>query len=110
MRAGASAEDVFTVLDDLHFHLLVVGQDAPDAAALGLGDRVRIHRIPDDPDNARELAAVGIPAVCYYLVREDGHVSLCGRRLDTAAVRRYAAETLALTSIQGFPIKTPRAA
>jgi hypothetical protein len=94
LHPGGAIDDSLQALDDTHFNLIVVGQPAPAADALKLGDLLRIHAIPDDPDNAAELARVKIPTPSFYLLRPDGHVGLCGSNLDTDAVNRYVAEVL----------------
>jgi len=87
---------LFEQLDDMRFNLLVIGQPAPTAQVLGLGDLVRVHAVPDDPANAAELARVHISAPAFYLLRPDGHVGLAGTRFDAEAVRRYMAERVKL--------------
>ena len=52
--------------------------------------------IPADPVNDAELARAQIPRPSFYLLRPDGHVGLCGARLDAAAVKRYVSERLHL--------------
>ena len=91
-RADGPAEDLFQKLDDLHFNLVVVGQPSPPDAALDLGDLLRVHAVPFDADNDAELARAQIPEPSFYLLRPDGHVGLCGTRLDASAVERYLAE------------------
>lgn len=92
-------EDSFARLDDTRFNLVVVAQSAPAAeATLGLGDLLRIHAIPDEAANNDELARAGIPRPSFYLLRPDGHVGLCGARLEAGAVGRYFAERLTLVS------------
>lgn len=68
-------EDLFQKLDDTRFNLLLIGQPAPAAAGLRLGD-VQIHAIPSDTENDAELAAASIPRPSYYLLRPDGHIEL----------------------------------
>jgi hypothetical protein len=85
-------EDLFQRLDDTRFNLLVIGQAAPSAEAIGLGDQLSIHAVPDDPANTSELARVGISGPAFYLLRPDGYVGLAGARIDTDAVRRYLAD------------------
>lgn len=92
LTPGGPRRDVFEVLDDTRFNLVVVGQPAPSAGDLGLGDLVQVHAIPGDGDNAAALAAAGIPAPSFYLLRPDGHVGLAGTRMDVAAVRRWFAD------------------
>jgi 2-polyprenyl-6-methoxyphenol hydroxylase-like FAD-dependent oxidoreductase len=95
-RPDGETEDLFQRLDDTQFNLIVVGQPAPPEDALGFGDMLRVHAVPADPANDRELARVEIPQPSFYLLRPDGHVGLCGCRLDAADLRRYASETLHL--------------
>jgi hypothetical protein len=90
LRAGGRVEDLFEALDDLRFNLVVIGQPAPEDPTL---DRLlRVHRIPDDPLNAAELARVGIVGRAFYLLRPDGHVGLAGTEVDVAAIPNYLAE------------------
>jgi hypothetical protein len=89
LRAGGPVEDLYRKLDDTRFTLLVIGQAAPAAAALGLGDLLRVHEIAADPVNAGELARVKISGPAFYLLRPDGHIGLAGVRLDAEALTRY---------------------
>jgi 2-polyprenyl-6-methoxyphenol hydroxylase-like FAD-dependent oxidoreductase len=89
LRAGGPTEDMFRKLDDTRFNLLVMGQPAPAAETVGAGDLLRVHAIPEDPANAKELARVGISGPAFYLLRPDGHVGLSGIRLDADTVKRY---------------------
>ncbi len=91
---ASAIEDSFQTLDDTRFNLVVFGQPAPAAEALGLGDLLRIYAIPDEPANDSELMRAQIPRPSFYLVRPDGHVGLCGTRLEGADVKRYFAERL----------------
>ena len=92
--ADGLVEDTYARLDDTHFNLLLFGQ-SPDAGDMpGLGDLLRVHVVPADPDNDLELARARIPLPSFYLVRPDGHVGLAGARLDTAAMTSYLAERL----------------
>jgi hypothetical protein len=96
--ADSLPRDFYGRLDDTRFTLIVIGQPAPASGVPGLGDLVRTHVVPDDPANDRELARVGIPRVAFYLLRPDGHVGLCGIRLEAEAVARYVSERLNLTA------------
>ena len=85
-------EDVFANLDDTRFNLLVIGQPVPNA--LPLGDLLQVHAIAAGEANAAALASAGIAAPSFYLVRPDGHIALCGARVDAAALERYVRERL----------------
>jgi 2-polyprenyl-6-methoxyphenol hydroxylase-like FAD-dependent oxidoreductase len=87
-------QDLFTVLDDTRFTVLVVGQPAPAVGDVGGGDLVRVHAIPASGDNAAALAAVGVPTPSFYVLRPDGHIGLAGGAYDQAAVRRWFADAL----------------
>jgi hypothetical protein len=100
-------DDSFAKLDDAHFHLLAFGQAAPDAPP-AFGDLLRTHALPADPANDAELDRAGIPRTSFYLIRSDGHVALCGLRIDAGAVARYASETLGLKP--PGPVAQPAAA
>jgi hypothetical protein len=98
--AGGVVEDLFRKLDDTRFNLLVIGQLPPPAGVPLFGDLLRIHAIPADGANAAALAAAGIAAPSYYLLRPDGHVGLCGACFDVAALKRYATERLRMRELQ----------
>ena len=94
LSAQGPIEDLFQKCDDLRFHLFVIGQPAPAVAfANGL---LRVHAIAPDPANSAELARVRIPQPSFYLVRPDGHVGLCGVRLEAGVLERYLSERLGL--------------
>jgi hypothetical protein len=92
LDANGPVEDLYQKLEDAHFNLLVIGQPAPTAEAIGLGELLSVHAIPDDPASITELARVGISGPAFYLLRPDGHVGLAGTRCDASAVRRYLEE------------------
>jgi hypothetical protein len=96
--ANGPVEDSFQSFDDMHFNLVVIGQPPPPEGSSGLGDLLRVHTIPADPENEAELARAQIPRPSFYLVRPDGHVGLCGVRLDATAVRRYVTERLRIAA------------
>ncbi len=89
-------EDLFQKLDDTRFNLLMIGQPVPPSGLPVLGDLLRIHSVPGDPANDRELARVHIPKPSFYLLRPDGHVGLAGIDLDAVAAARYVSERLHL--------------
>jgi 2-polyprenyl-6-methoxyphenol hydroxylase-like FAD-dependent oxidoreductase len=92
LRLRGPAEDLFGKLDDTCFNLLVFGQPAVPAPTGAFGDLLRIHVIPDDAKNDAELTRVGVPRQSFYLLRPDGHVGLCGTRLEMPAAERYLSE------------------
>jgi 2-polyprenyl-6-methoxyphenol hydroxylase-like FAD-dependent oxidoreductase len=96
-ESGGGIEDFFEKIDDTRLALIVIGQAAPAQAELGLGDFLRVHSIRADVLNDAELARARIPGPSFYLLRPDGHVGLCGRGLDPAAIRRYVSERLQLS-------------
>jgi hypothetical protein len=91
-------EDLFQELDDTRFNLIVIGQTAPTGGTAGLGDLVCLHAIPADRVNEKELRHAKIPQPSFYLLRPDGHVGLCGGRLDSAAIARYISERLRIAN------------
>ena len=96
LRADGPVEDLFQIVDDREFSLIVFGQPAPVEGSLDLPSWLRIHVVPADPFNAAALARAQIAQPSFYLVRPDGHVGLCGTRLETPAVARYVSECLHL--------------
>jgi hypothetical protein len=100
LRADGLVEDLFGKLDDTRLTLIVIGQPSPPESALDIRDFLRTHAIPADPLNDMELARAQIPQPSFYLLRPDGHVGLCGTRLEAAAIVRYVSERL------GFPVGT----
>ncbi len=87
-------EDLYSKLDDTRFTLVVFGQAAPPGGIRELGDELRVHEVPSDPANERELSRARIPRPSFYLLRPDGHVGLAGLRLEAAAASRYVSERL----------------
>jgi 2-polyprenyl-6-methoxyphenol hydroxylase-like FAD-dependent oxidoreductase len=89
---GGPAIDLFARLDDLHHHLLLVGQGArPDWLAT-LPAELGVHALPVQHGNAARFAAAGIVAPAFYVLRPDGHVAVCGAELDESAVTDYLAQ------------------
>jgi hypothetical protein len=52
--------------------------------------------MPADPVNDAEFTRAEIPRPSFYLLRPDGHIGLCGARLQASRVARYVFETLRL--------------
>lgn len=92
------AVDPFERFDGRHFDLLLIGQPAPTDASAPDSDLLRLHRIPGDAANERELARAGIPVPSFWLLRPDGHVGLAGRRFDPALARSWFADRLGVVS------------
>lgn len=89
LRADGPVVDMFEQLDDLRYHLVVVGQPLPPEVAAGLEDLVQVHAIPDDAANRAELARAKISGPAFYLLRPDGHVGLAGRIPQSEALLGY---------------------
>ena len=89
-------EDMFSALDDRHFHLLLFGQAAPTQGEVGADGSLRVHAIPDCPDNAGELERAKIASPSFYLLRPDGHVGLAGSVPEPSVVSRYLSDRLHL--------------
>jgi 2-polyprenyl-6-methoxyphenol hydroxylase-like FAD-dependent oxidoreductase len=93
-RDDGPVEDLFDALDDRHFHLLVFG--ARIETVLPFERLIVAHVVPGTPRNDEMLRRARIPQPSAWLLRPDGHVALCGPRLDAAAIGRYVAERLKL--------------
>jgi len=93
-QSGLADEDLFQKLEDTRFNLIVIGQRPPPEAAQALGDLLRIHVVPVDPVNDAALARARIPSPSFYLVRPDGHVGICGVRLEAATIGDYVSGRL----------------
>jgi hypothetical protein len=97
LEPNGRTEDLFEHLDDTKFNLLMIGQPPIDPDTFDdFGDLLRIHTIAADPANDAELARAKAPQPSFYLLRPDGHVGLCGVRLEVADVKRYLAEQVRL--------------
>src|SRR5262249_10841063 len=89
-------EDLFQKLDDLRLHLILIGQVAPSEASLASNVFLAVHVIPADPINDEELKRADLPSPSFYLLRPDGHVGLCGTRLEAREIERYLQQRLRL--------------
>jgi len=99
LESNGPAEDMFEHLDDTKFNLLMIGQSPIAPQTLDdFGGLIRIHTIAPDPANQAELARAKVPQTSFYLLRPDGHVGLCGPRLEIADVKRYLVEQAHLTT------------
>jgi 2-polyprenyl-6-methoxyphenol hydroxylase-like FAD-dependent oxidoreductase len=94
LKPDGPAEDLYQKLDDTKFNLIVIGQLVDKA--LDRGGLLKVYAIPSLPVNSAELARLRVPAPSFYLLRPDGHVGLCGRQLNPAAVKRYVSGNLHL--------------
>lgn len=97
LQAEGPVEDLFQSLEDTHFHLLVFGQPAPANRTLGLGGLLRIHAVPDNAHNRAECERADIPRQSFFLLRPDGHVGICGEKLEVADLVSYAEARLCLS-------------
>jgi 2-polyprenyl-6-methoxyphenol hydroxylase-like FAD-dependent oxidoreductase len=97
-RPNGPIEDLFGQLDDTRFNLIAIGQASPPGPVPELGNLLRLHEIPSDPTNDRELARAQIPQPSFYFLRPDGHVGLAGARFEAAAATRYVFERLHLAN------------
>lgn len=87
-------EDLFRRLDDTRFHLLVFDRENGEVDSDPL---LTVHRFAASSANDRELDRLRIPQRSFYLLRPDGHVGICGERLDRGVVSQYLRDTIGLT-------------
>jgi hypothetical protein len=104
LRSNGPVEDLFETLDDTRLALITIGQ--PAAVGLDEDDFLRVHVIPDDPANHVELARAHIPHPSFYLLRPDGHIGLCGARLEAGAVGDYLSRQLEFGPMRGQGLAT----
>ncbi|MEP6602310.1 MAG: FAD-dependent monooxygenase, partial [Nitrospirota bacterium] len=95
LSSQGPVEDLFALLDDTRFNLIVIGQPSLPGP-YPHSDLVLTHRVPDDPANDRELTRAHIPKPSFFLLRPDGHIGLAGINLEAAALTRYLTERLGL--------------
>jgi len=94
LTSDGPAQDVYRLLEDTRFNLILFGQLPLAELGREFADLVRTHIVPGDRDNDRELARARIPSLSFYLLRPDGHIGLAGTRFDPAAVAAYASRRL----------------
>jgi 2-polyprenyl-6-methoxyphenol hydroxylase-like FAD-dependent oxidoreductase len=94
LEPNGPIEDLFTKLDDTRFNLILFGQSSVPADLPGMRDLVKVHAVPRDSENEKELARLGIPQPSFFLLRPDGHIGLAGTGCDQPAVSRYVSERL----------------
>ena len=71
-HAQGAPEDLFQRMDDTRFNLIVIGQPAPSAESLGLGDMLQVHAIAADAEQR--------PRACRSVHRRPGVLSRPSRR------------------------------
>ena len=96
LTPGGATVDLFRTFHDTSLHLIAIGQPPLQDGATALGELLAVHVVPEDPENDAQLARAKIPTPSFYLLRPDGHVGLCGARLDAAAIARYVAVRLCI--------------
>lgn len=96
LRENGHVHDLYQWLDDTRCHLLVFGQSLPSDELRSFGGLLQMHEIPELPENDAARAAANLPRRSFYLLRPDGHIGLCGERLDPAAISRYLEDDLGL--------------
>jgi hypothetical protein len=94
LQADGPVEDLFNKLNDTCFNLLLFGQADDTAEMAGWGELLHVYAVPDDASNDAELERAQIARPSAYLLRPDGHIGLCGTRLEPAAIKRYLFEYL----------------
>ncbi|HKW50990.1 MAG TPA: FAD-dependent monooxygenase [Candidatus Eisenbacteria bacterium] len=96
LEPNGPVEDLYGKLDDTGFNLILIGQPSRPHGALGLDDLLRVHTVPSDPHNDRELARARIPQPSFFLLRPDCYIGLAGTQLDADAAMRYVSGRLKL--------------
>jgi 2-polyprenyl-6-methoxyphenol hydroxylase-like FAD-dependent oxidoreductase len=104
LAANGPVEDLFQKLSDMHFNLILIGQPHFPESPPNIGDLLCVHVIPADAANDEELARVRIPQPSFYLVRPDGYIGLCGRRLKAGDVKDYFSQNLHYSTPGAVPV------
>jgi 2-polyprenyl-6-methoxyphenol hydroxylase-like FAD-dependent oxidoreductase len=109
--ADGPVEDLFQKLSDTQFNLILIGQPPMPEYAFNFGDDlVRVHAIAKDATNDDELSRAQIPQPSFYLLRPDGHIGLCGTRLETGELITYFVQNLYLNTTRAHHVKERAAA
>ncbi|WP_326537185.1 FAD-dependent monooxygenase [Pseudorhodoferax sp.] len=90
LAPDAPAQDLFGLLDDTRWTLLLFGQPVPQ----GLPLDVVALAVPAGNDGVLARAHIAQPS--FYLLRPDGHVGLCGAGFSADAMRGYFADRVHL--------------
>jgi 2-polyprenyl-6-methoxyphenol hydroxylase-like FAD-dependent oxidoreductase len=94
LQADGPVEDLFQKLNDTCFNLLLFGQADGTAEMPGWGELLHVYAVPVDAQNDAEMERAQIARPSTYLLRPDGHIGLCGTRLEPATIKRYLSEHL----------------
>lgn len=90
LRVDGPVVDLFATLDDTRFNLLLFGHEPfLDDRLPNLSDLLCIRSVKDGPADQAELDRVNIRTPSFYLLRPDGHIGLCGGRLEVPTLLRY---------------------
>ena len=92
---NGAVEDLFQKLSDIQFHLILIGQPAPEGLS-DYGDLLSTHSIPAASSNTQELTRAHIPQPSFYLIRPDGYIGLCGTRLEISELKAYFTRNISL--------------
>jgi len=88
---GGPERDLFEMLDDTRFNLLVFAESVPSEVPADLGQLMGVHLVQVGSWNRGALERAQIPSPSCYLLRPDGHVALAGTRLEGADIADYLA-------------------
>lgn len=94
--SGSLSEDLFQRIDDTRLNLISIGQPKIPDVPREWHDLWKVHEIPADPRNLRELARAHIPNPSFYLLRPDGYIGLAGTRLESSGLIQYGIDHLQL--------------
>ena len=92
LKPDGSVEDLFQLLDDKRFNLILIDQPSATSGTLGLDHLINTYEISSEFENGAELASQNIPHPSFYLLRPDGHIGLCGPLWEPASVKSYISQ------------------